>query len=398
MNMFGSIAALLTVACSAQLASDIYSPSLPAISVDLHTSIAHVQFSMAIYMFGLAISQLFYGPLSEGLGRRIPLIAGLLILLLGNLVSLFAPTIIMLIVGSLIQGCDAGACSTLWRSIFRDTFEGAELAKYGAYFSIFITFIIPAAPALGGYLQEYFNWRANFVFLSLYSCGTPLMVWIGLKETSLHHHLERLKAKFIAESFLHVLSSPIFMGYTLCTFLCYGAFFSWFTTGPVLLIHNIGISPIEFGWITLFGGGFATASGGWVNGRLVTKLGAHTMLRIGFLIMFIAGVMMLIGKFLFVMNTFIIVAPMILFYFGVTFIWPSAFAGAFGTFGKMAGYAGILYGFMQISGAAAIGTIAAYLPHQSQISLALVFISTSILAWLIFEIIVRKKEEVMKEQ
>jgi Bcr/CflA subfamily drug resistance transporter len=381
---------ILLIGCTAQIASDIYAPSLPAIAVDLHTSITHVQFSMAIYMLGLAISQLFYGPLSEGLGRRTPLIAGLSILLFGNLVSVFAPTITILIIGRLIQGCGAGACSALWRSIFRDTFEGDQLAKYGAYFSIFVTIIVPATPALGGYLQEYFNWRASFIFLACYSLITITMVIIGLQETNLHHHIEKLKTRFIIRSFQHILSSPIFMGYTCCTFLCYGAFFAWFTAGPILLIHHIGISPVEFGWITLLAGGITTALGGWVNGRLVTRLGTHFMLRIGFIIMLIAGIIMLLCKFIFGMTTFAIVAPMVLFYFGVTFIWPSAFAGAFTPFGKMAGYAGALYGFMQISGAAVIGTIISYLPHENQIPLALVFICTAILAWCVFEKVVRK--------
>lgn len=384
---------ILFVGCTAQLASDIYSPSLPAIANHFHTSITNVQFSMAIFMFGVAISQLFYGLLSEGLGRKIPLIIGLSIFLLGNLVSLLAPTITILIIGRLIQGSGAGACAALWRTMFRDTFEDDELVKYGSYLSIFITFIIPSAPALGGYLQEHFNWQASFIFLSIYSLITLLMVSICLKETSVHHHIDRLKTSFIFKSLKHMLSDPIFMGYSLCTFLCSGAFFSWFVVGPVILIHIVGISPIEFGWITLFGGGGATALGALVNGRLVTILGRQKMLRIGFLIMFIAGSLMLLLKFLSGINVFVIVAPMILFYFGVTFIWPNAFASAFGPFGKMAGYAGALYGFMQISGAAITGVLVSYLPDQNQIPLALVFISTSILAWLIFEKIVHKEEK-----
>lgn len=383
---------ILFVACSAQIASDIYSPSIPAIASSLHASISSVQFSMVIYMVGLATSQLFYGPLSEGLGRKTPLILGLSILFLGNIICLFSSSISFLVVGRLIQGCGAGACSALWRSIFRDTFEGAELAKYGAYFSIFITFIVPAAPALGGYLQEYFDWRASFVFLLLYSLSTLIMVIVWLRETSQHHHVEKLNLKFIFNSYKHMLSSHIFMGYTLCTFVCYGAFFSWFAAGPVLLIHMVGLSPVEFGWITLIGGGLATAFGGWVNGRLVTSVGTKVMLRTGFSIMFLAGILMLISAMIFKMNAYIIVIPMMFFYFGVTFIWPSAFAGAFGPFGKMAGYAGALYGFMQISGAAVIGMMVSYLPHENQIPLALVFILASMTAWTVFEKIVNKAQ------
>lgn len=379
---------ILLVGCSAQVASDIYSPSLPAIAADLHTSLADVQLSMAIYMMGLAISQLIYGPLSEGLGRKIPLIAGLTIFLVGNLVSLLAPTITILMSGRLIQGCGAGACSTCWRAIFRDTFEGAELAKYGSYFSIIVTLIVPATPALGGYLQACFHWRANSALLMIYSLTTTLMVLIGFKETNQYRHREKLKLIFIFKTFSHILTSRVFIGYTLCTFMCYGAFFSWFSVGPVLLIHLAGMTPMEFGWVTLFGGGLATILGGWVNGKLVTKLGIYTMLRAGFVIMLIAGILMLFFKEIFDVNITAIVTPMIIFYFGVSFIWPNAFAGAFGPFGKMAGYAGALYGFMQISGAAAIGTIVSYLPHHNQLPLALVFIGGAGLAWLIFEAII----------
>jgi DHA1 family bicyclomycin/chloramphenicol resistance-like MFS transporter/DHA1 family 2-module integral membrane pump EmrD-like MFS transporter len=352
---------------------------------------------MAIYMVGLALSQLFYGPLSEAFGRKAPLLVGLSILLVGNLVSLFAADISTLIAGRLIQGCGAGACVVLWRSIFRDTFEGAELAKYGAYFSIFVTFVVPAAPAVGGHLQEYFGWRASFVFLALYSFVTILMVLFAFQETSKHHHIDKLKIKFILESYAHMLSHRIFVGYTLCTFLCAGAFFSWFSIGPVVLIHIAGLSPVQFGWITLFGGGIATALSSWVNGRFVTKLGTDTMLRIGFSIMCAAGIFMLIGQLLFGVHVPLIVAPVILFYFGVTFIWPSAFAGAFGPFGKMAGYAGALYGCMQIGGAAVIGTLISYLPHQNQTALALIFIGTSLSAWLIVDrFILAKKEDPIK--
>jgi Bcr/CflA subfamily drug resistance transporter len=374
---------ILFVGCSAQIASDIYAPSLPFIASALKTPISNVQFSMAVYMLGLAVSQLIYGPLSEGVGRKIPLMIGLSILLIGNLVSLFAPTISVLIVGRLIQGCGAGACSALWRSIFRDTFEGVELAKYGAYFSILVTFMVPAAPAVGGYLQTYFGWRSNFLFLSIYALLTLLMVIIWLKESGAHHHPSRLRVRFIVQSYKEIMLSPIFMGYTLCTFLCYGAFFSWFAVGPVLLIHVVGISPVHFGWITLFGGGIFTALSSWIYGRTVTARGTHFMLRAGLIIMIISGILLILGKYFFGVNVWNIVVPLLLFYFGVTFIWPSAFANAFKPFGKTAGYAGALYGFMQISGAAIMGVIVSYLPHQNQIPLGIILIISAVLAFFI---------------
>lgn len=379
---------ILTIGCLAQMASDIYAPSVPAIATSMHTSINLVQWSMAIYMYGIAISLLFYGPISEGYGRRLPLIIGLIIMLSGSLICLLSSNIDVLIIGRFVQGCGAGACSALWRSIFRDVYHGTDLAKYGSYLTIFMIFIVPATPTLGGYLQQYIGWRANFAFLILYAMITTLLVLFTFKETSQYHHIDRLQFKFIKQAYQQLLYSRIFMGYTACTFLCYGAYFSWFITGPVLLIHILKLSPIIFGWITLIGGGIATAIASVLNGKMVGRFGMPFMLRLGWIIMFTAGILMLFGKLLFGINFYVIVAPMILFYFGVTFIWPNAFASAFTPFGKIAGYAAALYGFMQISGAAVIGTLISHLPTINQIPLATLFIVSPMLSWLVFEILI----------
>ena len=101
---------------------------------------------------------------SEGIGRKIPLIGGLIIIFVGSLVCLYASTIETLLVGRFIQGIGAGAGASLWRSIFRDSFRGDQLAKYGSYLSIFMIFIVPASPTLGGYLEEWFGWHSCFYF------------------------------------------------------------------------------------------------------------------------------------------------------------------------------------------------------------------------------------------
>lgn len=376
---------IVLAACLTQFAADIYAPSLPAIAADFHTSIDLSQWSMAIYMLGVAITLLIYGPISDGVGRKSPMITGLGIMIIGSFICLFAPNIDFLIVGRFIQGCGAGACAGLWRSIFRDVFTGEQLAKYGSYFTVFIMFIVPAAPALGGYLQQYFGWRASFAFMSFYSIFALFAIIFAFQETSIHHHKEKLKLSYVKTTFRQLMLSPIFMGVTLCTFLSYGAFFAWLTAGPVLLIHVVGISPLAFGLITFFGGGIAYALAGWINGRVVKRFGMSNMMRFGWSVMILSGLLMLIGYWLFGSNVWVIVIPMVLFYFGSTFIWPNAFATAFTPFGQIAGYAGALYGFMQIGGGAAMSALITYLPETNQVPLALVFIFASILAWLIYE-------------
>lgn len=375
--------------CLTQFASDIYAPCLPAIATDFKVSINLVQWSMAIFLFGVAFTQLIYGPISEGIGRKKPMIFGLAVMLVGSAICVFTSNIDMLIMGRFIQGCGAGACAALWRPVFRDIYKGEELAQYGSYATIFVMFIIPAAPAVGGFLEQYINWQATFVFMLVYALLAVISMIFWFKETNPHHHLDKIKLPYIFKTYASLIKHPTFIGTAICTFLSYGAFFGWFIVGPVLLIDRIGIEPATFGLITFFGGGAAYASSGWINGKLVVKYGMYNMLRFGFYMMITAGLCMLIAYLLWGMNVYAVTIPALLFYFGSTFIWPNAFAVAFSPFGKIAGFAGALYGFMQICGGAAIGSLLSFLPDDNQLPLGLVMIGASFLALLNYEMVVR---------
>jgi DHA1 family bicyclomycin/chloramphenicol resistance-like MFS transporter/DHA1 family 2-module integral membrane pump EmrD-like MFS transporter len=222
-----------------------------------------------------------------------------------------------------------------------------------------------------------------------YTLLALVLVIFLYQETSQQHHLDKLKMSAIIHNFKRLLSSRIFMGITFSTFLTYGAMFSWLSAGPILLIHVVKVTPLVFGLLTFFAGGIAYALAGWVNGKLVLRFGMTNMMRLGWTFALIAGILMLIGKFLFGINVWAIIIPIILFYFGSTLIWPNAFAGAFTPFGDIAGYAGALYSFMQLGGGAVIGTVMAYLPAHNQIPLAWVMIICSLLAWFIYEMIPR---------
>lgn len=377
---------IVLLGCSTQFAADLYAPCIISISDDMNTSINNVQYSMCIYMFGIAISQLVYGPISEGIGRKKTIIIGLVIMCIGILICMSATSIETIIIGRLVQGIGGGAPASLWRTMFRDLFSGEDLAKYTSYLVIFIMFIIPGAPLLGGYLEEFFGWYSNFVFMMFYALICLLTAIFVLHETNKDHHVSNLKWKTCIENYKQMLTSRLFMGLTFCVFLSYGALFSWFIVSPVLLIDIIGLSPSEFGWINFLGALSTYSLAGFINGRLVKKLGIETMMRAAFSMMILSGILMSLGYFFFGVNIYAIVLPNLLFFFSSSFIWPNAYAKAFTPFGKIAGYAGALYGFMQIGGAAVLGSILAYLPDNNQLSIGYVVIICSILAFTSFEL------------
>ena len=374
---------ILLVGCLGQVSSDIYAPALPAIAHYFQVHVRYAQWSMALYMVGISTCVLVYGPISDAIGRKKPLIAGLIIALVGTLLCFFAPNVTILLIGRLIQGCGVGACSGLWRSIFRDVFSGDDLAKYGSYFSIILIFVIPAAPTLGGYLQEYIGWRAIFGFLILYIVIALYVVSVHYRETSQHHHISHIKPRFALQTLGCIITNPIFMGYSICVLLTYGAFFAWFTIGPVLLIKFAHINPSTFGWLNLISASTAMLLGGLINARFVKHYGTHVMLQIGWGCMLLSALSLLAVYTLFGMTVIGIMLCMFLFYFGVVFIWPNAFANAMMPVGKLAGYAGAFYSAMQLGGGALLGAVATHLPANTPVPFACIVIVCAVSAWLL---------------
>ena len=150
------------------ICTDLYLPSLPSIAHHFHTTISLTQLSVAIFALGYGIARLFYGLISDAVGRKKPLIFGLFICLAGCLICLFAQNIYILLAGRLIQGFGGGGSNILARIILRDRLEGSKLAKYNSYYSMACVSLMASAPLLGGYLQHYFDWQANFIFLSFF--------------------------------------------------------------------------------------------------------------------------------------------------------------------------------------------------------------------------------------
>lgn len=383
---------LLLVGCLMSIASDIYAPSLISIAHEFNVPLNEAQWTLPVFLIGISLCQLVYGPLSEGIGRKPPLLIGLIIMLIGTIVCWQASSIEMLIVGRFVQGLGAGAGASLWRSMFRDVYKGVDLAKYGAYLSIGIVIFMPMAPTLGGYLEELSGWRACFQFLLGYTVFAILAVVFCYQETNEHRHPERLTILFFKKTFYQLLTSPVFMGYAGCVFLTYGGSFSWFTIAPVLLIDHAGLTPVEFGWICSAGAFFSMGVGGFVNGRLVGKYGTTTMLQFGWLMMFIAGVVMFLTFWIYDIDWVCISLSFILFVFGTTFVWTNAFAAAFTPFGKIAGYASALYSFIQIGGGASIGSLAAFLPDDNQLPLSLIFTMCPVVSFVIYRKVIMPRQ------
>ncbi|MBS0629704.1 MAG: multidrug effflux MFS transporter [Verrucomicrobia bacterium] len=363
------------------VATDVYLPSLPFIEVDLSTTEILSQLSLTFYLVSFSLSQLFYGPLSDKIGRRKVAFGGLTLSLFGTLLCIFAPSIYLLILGRLIQGFGLGAGSTLARAIRRDVHSGNDLSHFGSYIIFGTSILFAIAPAIGGYIQHYIGWRFNFLFLLVFTLFGLISVWFWLPETNKNLNPLALKFKFMVHHYFVLLKSPVFMGYSLCSGLAFGGFTAYMTSTPFLFQNIIGLGSIGYGKLGLFIA-IGLGAGGIFNKMFVRSLGRDRMLIIGITVMFFSGIVMLISGLFLSLHVLGVMIPMLTYAFGGGITFTNSFAGALDPFARTAGFAGALFGCIQILGGAFGSMSTVLLNEKNQIPLSIILIIIGIITFI----------------
>ena len=376
--------AIIMIACTAAISSDIYAPSIPDIAKIMNVHVNHVQLTMPCFMLGVVISMLASGVIMDIYGRKKPLIYGFIVFVFANLIAANSGSIASLFAARLIQGFGAGVANCAWRSIFRDNFSGADISKYGGYCAIVMSFMAPAAPFVGGLLHEYFSWAANFYFMAFYG-----LIALTLSALALKDDAKRSSGVEVFANLKNLMQNRVFLLLCLLSFLFYGTFFSWLVIGPVLIISTLKYSPSFYGLLNFVVSGLGFALGGFANGKLVTKLGVDKLLSVGAFIMLAAGIIELLLYYIFGVKLAAIYLPFFILCLGFSFVFSNIFSKVISPSPTMAGLISGLYGSLQVLGSVVFGYIAAYLPDNNQTHFAELVIIISVLAIILRFIIAR---------
>lgn len=372
---------ILLIVTLMQLSADLYTPSLPAIASALSSNTETIQLTLSLFMLGFGASHVFYGPLSDRIGRKTPMVLGIGISIIGSLICYHAMTATTLILGRFIQGFGIGCCNSVGRSVARDLLHGRMLAKIGSQIGMVSVIILAISPTIGGYVQHYFGWRANFLLLLVFNLFVWLLVLVYLPETNQHKNPAATQFRVMAHNYGRLLRSRAFMGYTLCACSASAGIIAYFTIAPFLFQIQLGLTPVQFGWLAFIVAGSIFVSG-FINTHLVLRKGVRLMVLWGCIFMLIGGCFMLLFICLGLVNIIVIMLPMSIFSIGAGLTFINAFAGAFNPFPKMAGTTGALYGCLQDLSSAFASAIVAIVKETDQTILALLLIVVSILALL----------------
>jgi len=261
-----------------------YLPSFHEMSVVLQADRVALQQTISIYFAAFAFMSLWHGAISDALGRRSVVLAGLALYVLASLGCAFATRVEQLWVLRALQGCSAGAGIVIGRAVVRDLREG-PLARRMMSQVVMLYGLAPAvAPLVGGALQVAFGWRAVFLFLALLAAGLLAAVALRLPETLPAAARQPFNARALAAGYAELLRHRAFMVWACAYALMFGAFFVYVLSAPMFLMQHLGLGEADFIW--LFGPATAGLIGGSaLAGRYAVRWSGNKTLVRGFAVM-----------------------------------------------------------------------------------------------------------------
>jgi DHA1 family bicyclomycin/chloramphenicol resistance-like MFS transporter len=262
------------------LSLDMYLPGLPSLTRDLGASASAGQLTLTGCMLGIGVGQLIAGPLSDSLGRRRPLLAGLIGYAVASAACALAPSIWWLLSLRLIQGLAGGVGVVIARAIVRDLYSGAVAARMFALLMMVMGVAPVFAPLVGGQALAITSWRGIFVLLAVIGVPLILVTWLRLPETlpPERRHSGGLPAAL--QMFGRLARDRSFAPPAVAFTLASGTLFGYIAGSSFILENVYGASPQLFSVV------FAVNSAGLIamsqlGGHLVGRLGSERLLSFG---------------------------------------------------------------------------------------------------------------------
>jgi len=367
---------MLFVVPLSQLAIDIYTPSLPAMqayfAVDQHL----IQLSVSVYVLCLGIGQLVWGAASDVIGRRPILIAGTVLLFIGAVAAVFSQSIFILLLSRAIQGLGAAASNSVSRAVISDIYSGKKLMSRMSFVAGIWSLAPIVAPFIGGYLDHYVNWQANFVLLSIYTFLVMLALCFFMVETNTNRVEWQMKT--LAMNYVKVILNKAFIGCLLNLVMLLAVILVFNTLAPFIYEVNHGFTSSTYGLVALCMGA-ALFLGTFVNRYLVLHLTPAVVLHIAQVVTIMSTLWILIAHHYQVPLLFSFTLPIWIIFFVQGAVGPTAMGHALNLFRHMAGTASAALGVLMYAVSAIILAVVSHLGIISESAIALMFLSFSVM-------------------
>lgn len=379
-------ALVVAITACGTLGMHLIIPALPDTARALGVTAGTIQLTITLYLIGLAIGQLLYGPISDRFGRRPVLLAGLALFTLAGLATTVAPNAWTLVIARILQSIGACAGLVLGRAIVRDSAAADRAAAQLAMLTLVMSAAPAIAPVLGGYATAWIGWRAAFALLALVGGVTLVFAVLLLPETMAMQGSPR--ASLLLGS-LRLFRSRAFCGYVLGGACTTTSFYAFMAASPFILVDLLNQPTERVGlyYLLLMAG---VAAGSLSANRLAGRIRPEAALRIanGIAIAGAAGFMAadLTGH----LNVVTVIAPVVVFMVGAGMASPFALSGAVSVNPHAIGAASGLYGFTQMAYGALCTVVVETWHPGSVFTVAVVLLGSALLGQAALSLAVRR--------
>lgn len=323
----------------AGLSTDIYLPSMPSMCHDFSLPSFYIQLTVTLFTLGMGLGQFFSGPVADSWGRKPLILIGLTMQIFCLFVIINTSLPALLIGARFFQGLGTAIMVVPVRAILSDCFKGNELKKQFTYITTSFAIGPIVAPFLGGYIQHYFGWRANFLFILIYALICFFAMLLVIPETLMQKtplSLYQVKSRYTVVLTRHFFLPSVVLISLMMSFV---AIFN--VVGPFVIQNLLGYSAITSGYMALLSGV------AWFLGNLTNRFFYRThwqlKCKIVLPILFLISIIM-IGLTFATLNLMLFMIPILFMLYFASILFPVIVAEVLSGFDKHAASAnGLLF-------------------------------------------------------
>ncbi|SEQ91670.1 multidrug effflux MFS transporter [Arthrobacter sp. OV608] len=288
------VATVIFLTAVAPLATDMYVPAFPRVSADFGTTASAVQLTLTTFFAGMGLGQLVGGPFSDQRGRRLPLVAGTVLMAVASVACALAPNIALLMIARFLQGFGGGWAMVIGRAVIVDLAHGSQLVRV-LNIVMGIGGVAPIiSPLLGAVILQLTGWRMTFWTLAALGILMTLCALFVVPESLPPEKRHSGGLAEFGRAAKEVLSNRSFVGYVVVASSAFIALFAYVATSAFILQNMNGLSPVMYSIV------FAANAGGMtiaalLSARMAGRVSTRKVILAGQLIALAAGVAMLAG-------------------------------------------------------------------------------------------------------
>lgn len=350
---------------------DTIFPAFAVMQGDLHVDKVAMQQTISMYLLGYACMSLLHGPLSDALGRKPVILAGIVVFALASAGCAVSTSMPMMLGFRVLQGLSAGVGLIVGRAIVRDALDGDDAQRLMSHISMIFGVAPAIAPIIGGWILGWHSWQAIFWFLTAFSVALLIVSALALPESHPPEKRLSLNVKSLASGYGQMIGNRKFRLLAYAGTLNFGALFLYIASAPAFVLDLLKLNAQQFGWFfvpTIFG----MVVGAFFSGRAAGKISGVRLANIGFLFSGLSAVFNIVYcLFSPTLHLPWAVLPTVLSAFGIALVFPILTIAILDMYPNQRGSASSMQAFVSLLSNALIAGVLSPLLSDSGLHLAL---------------------------